>query len=520
MKILSHPRVLLGVRIYIIAGLIAAAIMSPPALAVIVLLLLLMFIFLWWRFIPNTSLMLDYFIFYALAILLAQRLNSLVSPLLALPVLLLFNRDLEENARRSVVTEPKRKYRVTSVGLTLAITTSLALGGGMMLGNTALIVSSIFGIIYLVIIGSIVIYKMPPQPVTAAKLTLRMVAESKNSYLVAFTPQTNLGSRFWVSSPYEWLKIADPQFVIKDSPTEEDTLTSEITITPPLSGPTVVKLEGTLIDRWGLIQTYFDIEPCQMYVIPRARYAEWLAKKYLAETKSGTLPLVSTVGVIKPLAGLRRGIEYYGSQLYQPGDSLKNIDWKHSIKYDKLISKEFADFHGQEAIMLINLVVGNADEADKQAYNIIMTALSLAREQIPTAIAAYNDKETFLVTNTLPPNQLVARALDIITNIMTIKNPLKYLGHPDIIRLRANINRLHYGHNPASSKLAELLEIEYNNLKSISKTNPATQTINTAMNKVGKQASLVILTQSNHDTEAIEFNRYLAFTKGNTVMTI
>jgi len=77
------------------------------------------------------------------------------------------------------------------------------------------------------------------------------------------------------------------------------------------------------------------------------KYAAWLTRQYLAGTKPGSLPIVSNIQAIKPLLGLRRGIEYYGSQLYQPGDSLKSIDWKHSAKYDKLISKEFIEFHGR-----------------------------------------------------------------------------------------------------------------------------------------------------------------------------
>ncbi|GAI15654.1 unnamed protein product, partial [marine sediment metagenome] len=91
----------------------------------------------------------------------------------------------------------------------------------------------------------------------------------------------------------------------------------------------------------------------------------WLAKRYLAETKPGVLPLISNISALRPIHGLRRGVEYYGSQLYQPGDSLKSIDWKHSVKYNELISKEFTELHGQPAIILINLAVGNAEEADK-----------------------------------------------------------------------------------------------------------------------------------------------------------
>ncbi len=97
---------------------------------------------------------------------------------------------------------------------------------------------------------------------------------------------------------------------------------------------------------------------------------------------------------------------------------------------------------------------------------------------------------------------------------------MKYLGHPDIIRLRSNINRLQSGTSDSTKKLTELMQIEYSNLKNISKTNPATQALTAAVNKVGKQTSIVILTQSNHDTEAIEFNRFVARNQGYTTTTI
>lgn len=127
-------------------------------------------------------------------------------------------------------------------------------------------------------------------------------------------------------------------------------------------------------------------------VIPRATYADYLARQYLSGSKTGRLPLVSSVGAVKSLYGLRQHIEFYGNRMYQPGDSIKNIDWKHSVKYNELVSPEFFEVQGQPMIMLVNLVAGSVDESDKLAYNIIAAALSLAQDGIPTAIAAYDDQ--------------------------------------------------------------------------------------------------------------------------------
>jgi len=37
------------------------------------------------------------------------------------------------------------------------------------------------------------------------------------------------------------------------------------------------------------------------------------------------------------------------------------------VKYNKLISKEFVEFHGQPAVLLINLAAADAEEADELA---------------------------------------------------------------------------------------------------------------------------------------------------------
>jgi len=226
------------------------------------------------------------------------------------------------------------------------------------------------------------------------------------------------------------------------------------------------------------------------------------------------------VAARKPLGGLRRGSEYYGNQLYQPGDALQNIDWKHSIKYNKLITKEFAEFHGQEAILLINLTVGNAEERDKQAYNMITAAISLAREQIPAAIAAYDETDVLLVTSKLPPQQLVLRTLEVAQRLVTVTNPRRYLGHADVQRLRANVSRLQSTNDEASQILSRLLQIEYDDLRQGARVNPASRAVAEACGKMGGQVCVVAISQANHDADALEFMRYSRCLRGDSAFVM
>jgi len=217
---------------------------------------------------------------------------------------------------------------------------------------------------------------------------------------------------------------------------------------------------------------------------------------------------------------LRRGVEYYGSQLYQPGDSLKNIDWKHSLKYNELVAKEFAEFHGQSAIILINLAAGDAEEADKLAHKIIVTAISLAQEDIPAALAAYNHESVKLTTGMLQSRQLVVQCLRVAQEMVTFINPVKYLNPPDVAKLRVNMSRIRSVESKASKVLTQLLQLEYNNLSNNAGRNPATKALSEVLAKVDRRSNIVIISHRNHDAEALAFNTFSFAAKGNAVITV
>jgi uncharacterized protein (DUF58 family) len=264
----------------------------------------------------------------------------------------------------------------------------------------------------------------------------------------------------------------------------------------------------------------FDLEPVQLHVVPRARYAAWLARKYLAETGPGSLPIVSNVAARKPLYGLRRGVEYYGSRPYEAGDSIKNIDWKHSRADHEIIVKGFGEYQGQSAVVLANLAVGNAEEADQIAYKIIVTALSLAGESIPAALAAYDHKGVRLITGLLEPRRLVLESLRIAMETVAVTNPERYMSPPNVARLRADVQRVRSGKSKSSLILAQLLQIEYRNLSSSARRNPATSALQSALAKADRQSNIVVISQRNHDAEALAFDTFSYTRKGHAVISV
>ena len=127
-----------------------------------------------------------------------------------------------------------------------------------------------------------------------------------------------------------------------------------LTVTPPLAGPSKPQLKVSLTDPWGVIQIEQVIKPVELEVIPRAKYAYWLAMKYLEQTGSrGTGESISSAQA-KMLPG--RGIEYFDSRKYQAGDRLKDIDWKHSLKLSELIIKEYAYTTNSEIYPFVTIV--------------------------------------------------------------------------------------------------------------------------------------------------------------------
>ncbi len=64
----------------------------------------------------------------------------------------------------------------------------------------------------------------------------------------------------------------------------------------------------------------------------------------------------------------------------------------------ELIVKEFAGAQGQVGIIVADLTAKDAEDADKLAYNFVMSALTLATEALPSALAVYNRNEVLAVT--------------------------------------------------------------------------------------------------------------------------
>jgi hypothetical protein len=515
LKIFSNIRIIL--RIYIAAALIVAAVRSPLALAFIPFVLLVWFLYQWrWPSSHLVDFLTHYFIFFATVLLFSATVGPYFALLIALPQVAAIDLKLREIGRITLPNESSRTRSITNIGMVTLCITAGMLVVGLLVGSVALLLACAFITGYFLSIILIIWQMLPDVPVTGETVQLRIIAGREVKTVILLRSKTTLNSMLFLKSPYPWFRDAPNAFI----PLDVGEIRIEAVVTPPLAGPAEIKLDARVIDPWGLSQIRFEISPVKLVVIPRARYADFLARKYLSGSKTGRLPLVSNVGAVRSLYGLRQGIEFYGNRMYQPGDNLKNIDWKHSVKYNELVTREFFEIQGQPVILLINLVAGDAEETDKLAYNIIAMALSLAQDGIPTALAAYDDQDVILSTPSLAAQELTIRTLEIVKEIVTRDNTAKSLNPPDVARLRANIRRLSQAESTPAGVLRELLQIELKNLSHNARSSPCTAALNEVMNKANQQSTVIVISTQNHDAEALAFNLQGLAMRGNAVISV
>ena len=503
-------------KIYVALALAAAIALSSLNFSFIPALLLAWFLYHWWRPLsPAIGLLTHYFLYFALTLLYSPILPAFLASLVSLPVLILIFFSLPQTAVRLNYYPTPRRRRLTGIAVALLTIAVVVLLIAAVFSNLALLLS---GEIVLAALLALLVYAhrlLPDKAVEAEHFQHRILAGKEERLAVHLQSCTRVGGLLYVQPVENWTKVVTGTLSFQGGLPD-----LQIKVTPSLSGNPAVRLLGYVIDRWGLLQTRFELEPVELLVIPRARYAEWLAKQYLAGTKPGSLLLNSSLSDLNSRQGLRQGSEYYGNRFYQPGDSLKNISWKHSSKYRQLITKEFTESTGQPAVLLIDLTAGNAEEADTLAFNLIAAALTLAQEEVPASVAAYNHEKVVAATAQLTKSQLLLRCLQLVSDIEIRENPVRYLNPPDVQRLRSNLQRIDRVDSPSSQALAELLHFEYQSLMTAAGSSPCTRVLSEVLAKASSQSSVIILSARSHDPESLAFNSFRLTQKGIPVINL
>jgi uncharacterized protein (DUF58 family) len=421
---------------------------------------------------------------------------QMTSVLFILPVIYLLDHNLRQNVRHQPEFINGRSGRHTSrTFVSLFLSALVIMLISPVVANPALLITGIAFTLYLlgVLIG--ILLTIPRLPLTTPTIRKKIIAGTTGSIPLYITSRASvkLHSRFHPADP--WVKVTPPRFSLNRGQTKLN-----ISFTPPLAGQSCPRLEVSVIDPRGFIQINQLIEPVQLHVIPRAKYAEWLARKYLEQTGAG---VAATALLPRTVMPPKRGIEYLDSRTYQPGDQLKDIDWKHTLKLSQLIVKEYTETGEQAAIIAVNLSVTDAEAADKLAFNLITVALTLAREGIPTALAAYNHQSVILSTPMSDPTAILKRALSLVREITLVEFADRRLEPSDIAKIRRSITQLKQAESEPAQRLLGVLNFEYRAIEEAAKSHPATITLAATTREAPTPAMIFLVSQLNHDAEAI-----------------
>lgn len=422
----------------------------------------------------------------------------IIAAILAIPILYVLDYNLRQNAQHTpVFVRGKKEGRyITSVSTSLLAAATSMLLLSFILNRPTLLFTDVLFTLYLAGLLLAAIVTIPRTPVSTTTAMRRAIAGSSLKILLTIGSKTSTKIHARINPLDSWVKATPQRFAM-----DRDEAELELILTPPLAGPSRPEFQISAIDSRGFTQIEQLIKPVELRVIPRARYAEWLALKFLEQTGTGTA--ATSMPPFKIIRTLKRGLDYLDSRIYQPGDRLKDVDWKHTLKLSQLIIKDYIESGEKTAIIAVNLAVTDAEEADKLAFNLITTALTLAQENIPTTLTAYNHERVVLTTPATDPREIVKQTLSLVKDISMVESVQRYLQLPDITRLRRNISLLRQAKSEPAQRLLDLLSFESRAMEKATKGHPAATALTLASEHTTTPALIILVSQLNHDAEAV-----------------
>jgi len=335
---------------------------------------------------------------------------------------------------------------------------------------------------------------VPLDALEESKTWSRTVVGDTDSKSITIKSNSRIPTQVFLQPTDSWVKI-EPTMLTSTNK-EETTLH----FTPPLAGPSKISVKASIVDPRGIIVTDQLLQPLDLHIIPRAKYAKWLANKFLEQTAKGA---GTATGLSRFAKAGKFGVEFQSTRPYQPGDSWRDFDWKHTFMLDQLIVKEFSEAQNQVGIIVADLTAKNAEDADILAYNLVMSALTLAAEALPSALAVYNSHEVLAATSPISPRETLKKTLEL-TDKITVEEPKqKVLQPPEMRRLKRSISQLETIKNDSAQKLIEILEFESEANLQAAKTHPAMSALMKAVKLAQAPAVITVASPISYDSDAL-----------------
>jgi uncharacterized protein (DUF58 family) len=498
-------------RIYLVALLIVGIIVSPLPQYLLALALLILQLYIIYRPpIPKINVALLLGTLFLTPLTLIPLAESFLSSLLILPVIYLLDSSLKDNARTLLPQPQKRPRQATSLlkSITIALITILVFS----LVVINLVIASVAAILMLYLAGlaSLVLHRIPKKPILYTQTLSRILAGESEIKKITFSAKTNLPIYTGIWPLDLWVKVMPTK--IQLTPKKQTEI--DVIYTPPLAGPTRVQLQTATVDPWGLIQINQTLAPIELHVIPRAKYAQWLAMKFIEQSGSSGISVAPTI-TIRALGTMKTGVEYYGSRSYQPGDSLKEVDWKQTVIHNELIVKEFSVAQGQPVIISVELTAENLETADKLASKIVMIALTAASESLPLGLVAFKEKEVIISIAPTDSREALKKTINLIAKISTKQQPLRFNTEPANHKLKESNQK-----NSTTQAIAKLLEVEYEINRIAAKNHPATVALKKILQKTLPSAIIIYISNTNSSSEALLFTLRKLNSRGYKIFNV
>jgi uncharacterized protein (DUF58 family) len=367
-----------------------------------------------------------------------------------------------------------------------------AVSARWILSLSAVVVLAFVGLLF-----ALSVSRIPVDPFTAQMQTVRVLAGDTTQVTVRLVARSRLSVHAFIEEPYPWAEVVPRALAVRGA--EE----VRVRASPPLSGPSTLRARVYAVDPWGLVVTCQGVDLLALRVIPRAAYAAWLARRYLEQARPGGLTPVA-LPEASGRGRVRRGLEYYGARPYEPGDVVKDIFWKHTLKLGQIIVKERRDDLGEAVILAVNLGVRDLEDQDWLAFTLLMTSLTLAREGVPAVFAAYTHGGVVRVTAPLTSRELVRHALALSDEIRVVPWPARVLRPPQVLRLGRRVARLLEAGTGPAARLARILQFEYLAVLTRARRHPASEALRRAAALVVPPAAVLVLSADAGDSEAFE----------------
>ncbi len=415
--------------------------------------------------------------------------------LLIIPAIILLDSSLKQYVSTQTFSFSKVGRTTTNLFKSLGFCFGAVLLASLILFNYTLVLTVATLFIYLTATLFYTYRKVPLNALQENKTWSRILAGESDSKTIKIKNSSKTPTKLFLKSADLWVQL-EPTSLNSNFNGE-----IHLQFTPPLAGPSKISVQTSIIDSHGLMVTNQILQPIDLNVVPRAKYAKWLANKFLEQTSQGS---GTATGVSRSLSKPGKfGVEFQGSRPYQPGDAWKSFDWKHTYMLNQFIVKEFSEAQGHVGVIVADLTAKDAEDADKLAYNLVMSALTLATEALPAALAVYNSHEVLAATATMSPREALKKTLEL-TEKITIEEPKEKVLQPlEMQRLKRSISQLKISKTETSQKLESILEFESVANMQEAKKNPAMQALMKTVKLTRSPAVITVASRISYDSDSL-----------------